>query len=168
MLSQQTHRRTEQIGPFGPHHSGMPLPPPLWWHTNSSDDDPYYLHIEHDPRNAVSVSPCPSQGQQQRYISSVCISQAALSPSPREDAGQRNLSCTPSTVGSAAPLSELSQLDWMPDCKQAQRSLKSWSAHERAKHSDACRNKQRLTLAEKLEIIALHSSGKSQVRSCSA
>ena len=33
----------------------------------------------------------------------------------------------------------------------------------RSKHSDACRRKGRLTLAEKLHIIGLHSTGTSQV-----
>jgi len=47
-------------------------------------------------------------------------------------------------------------------CKNGGRRRK-WTAMDKAKHSDACRKKDRLTLADKLRVINLHASGKNQV-----
>ena len=41
---------------------------------------------------------------------------------------------------------------------------KQWSFEDKAKYSDACRSKDRLTLADKLDIISIHASGKNQVQ----
>ena len=75
--------------------------------------------------------------------------------------GKQELSDSTLRVGVSSLLSSPGPLE--PPGRNSGGRRREWTAMDKAKHSDACRKKDRLTLADKLRIIDLHASGKNQV-----
>ena len=88
---------------------------------------------------------------------------ASYSPSPSLQ-GKREHAGTPSTVdGNDSHNSSLVSSPSMPGDSEHGARKRKWTEMEKEKHSNACRQKDRLTLADKLRIIDLHASGIHQV-----